>query len=141
MSIRFPISEISVQGKTGKGIGGIKLHPGDEVIYAAQTGEEGYVAVFSDSGFVKQTRLAEYDVQGRNGKGLKTFLWAKGSANGTELTAAYYITKPERFLLRTESGVHKIISSGDILTDSRYSKGNVMIMAVLGDKLNTVELL
>ena len=142
MSIRFDKSEISVQGRSAKGIGAIKLAPGDEVIFAAQTKEdEGYVAVFSNNGFAKQTRLSEYEVQGRNGKGLKTFMWAKGGANGTHLAAAFYITKPERFRLRTDSGVHKTISSGDIPTDARYQKGSVMIMAVLGDELTQVEML
>ncbi len=140
MSIVFPKEEISLQGRSGKGVGGIKLGAGDKVIAAVQIPDEGgYVAVFSNSGFVKQTRLAEYEVQGRNGKGLKTFLWAKGGANGTKLVAAHYLTKPERFRLRTDSGVHKTINSGDIPTEARYSKGVVMIMAVLGDELKLVE--
>lgn len=139
MSIVFPKEEISLQGRSGKGVGGIKLSADDEIITAVQIPEEGgYVAVFSNNGFVKQTRLAEYDVQGRNGKGLKTFLWNKGATNGDKLVAAYYINKPERFLLKTDSGIHKTITSGDIPAEPRYSKGIVMIMAVLGDELKYV---
>ena len=48
-----------------------------------RTGNEGNVAVFSDLGVAKLSKLAEYEVQGRNGKGLKTFQWAKSNANGT----------------------------------------------------------
>ena len=138
MSILFKKEEISTQGRSGKGVGGIKLSAGDSVIYAAQTEEDGYVAVFSNNGFAKQSRLSEYEVQGRNGKGLKTFMWAKGGTNGTRLVSAFYMASPERFMLRTDSGVHKAVSSGDIPTEPRYSKGAVMLMAVLGDELKTV---
>lgn len=73
MSILFNKEEISIQGRSGKGVGAIKLGAGDKVIYAVQPKEEGYVAVFSNNGFAKKTPLSEYEVQGRNGKGLKTF--------------------------------------------------------------------
>lgn len=138
MSILFNKEEISIQGRSGKGVSAIKLGAGDKVIYAIQPKEEGYVAVFSNNGFAKKTPLSEYEVQGRNGKGLKTFMWAKGSANGTKLSAAHYFINQERFYLKTRAGVHKTVSSSDIPTQARYQKGSVMIMAVLGDDLETV---
>ena len=48
MSIRFAQSEISLQGKAAKGVGGISLQEGDAVVFAAQTADAGSVAVFTD---------------------------------------------------------------------------------------------
>lgn len=141
MSICFSKEEISLQGKTGKGVGGIKLAPGDEILFAAQTGNEGNVAVFSDLGFAKLSKLAEYEVQGRNGKGLKTFQWAKSNANGTSLVAAALLIKPAAFEVITSSGQVYSITSADLPMEERYSKGVQLIPAMLGDTVAQVRML
>lgn len=136
MSIRFLSQEISVQGRTAKGVGGIKLTAGDSVIYACQTGDDGNVLVFSDAGFGKQSRLSEYEVQGRNGKGLKTYLWAKG--NGKHLVSAFVEKSPSAYRLTTASGQTFDLASADIPLEARYAKGAVLVSVFLGDTLNIV---
>ena len=138
MSIRFEKSEISIQGKNAKGVGGIRLSPGDHIVLASQVGSEGNVFVFSDAGFAKQTKISECEVQGRNGKGLKTFLWARGNANGARLCAAIYSVKPSVFRITTKSGSTTDISSADIPTDARYTRGTQIVPAVLGDDVVSV---
>lgn len=137
MSIRFATEEISLQGRTAKGVGGIKLAAGDAVLFAAQTGgEDGNVLVFTDAGFGKQSKLAEYEIQGRNGKGLKTFQWAKG--NGKHLSAAFLESLPAAYRLTTASGQSFDVSSADIPLEARYSKGGVLVSVFLGDTIQGV---
>jgi len=138
MSIRFPKEEISVQGRTAKGVGGINLAKGDEVIFAAQTAEEGNVFTFSNAGFAKQTPVSEYEIQGRNGKGLKTFFWMKNAANGNKLAAAYFSENPAAFRMVTRAGSVKEMVSADIPTEARYSRGEQLVPAMLGDELTDV---
>ena len=82
---------------------------------------EGTVVVFSDAGFAKQTPLGEYEPQGRSGKGLKTFLWTKGAANGTRIVAAFCLTSPAELRAVTKS-----------------SKGQQKVPAMLGDAVTQV---
>ena len=133
MSICFSKEEISLQGKTGKGVGGIKLAADDSIIFAAQTDGQGNLAIFSELGFAKQSKLSEYEVQGRNGKGLKTFQWAKGSANGSYLVAAVLLTKPSAFEVVPNSGQIYPLTSAELPLEERYSKGVQLVPAMLGD--------
>ena len=133
MSICFSKEEISLQGKTGKGVGGIKLAADDSIIFAAQTDGQGNLAIFSELGFAKQSKLSEYEVQGRNGKGLKTFQWAKGGANGSYLVAAVLLTKPAAFEVITNSGQVYPLTSAELPLEERYSKGAQLVPAMLGD--------
>ena len=133
MSICFSKEEISLQGKTGKGVGGIKLAADDSIIFAAQTDGQGNLAIFSELGFAKQSKLSEYEVQGRNGKGLKTFQWAKGGTNGSYLVAAVLLTKPTAFEVVTNSGQVYPLTSAELPLEERYSKGAQLVPAMLGD--------
>ena len=133
MSICFSKEEISLQGKTGKGVGGIKLAADDSIIFAAQTDGQGNLAIFSELGFAKQSKLSEYEVQGRNGKGLKAFQWAKGGANGSYLVAAVLLTKPSAFEVVTNSGQIYPLTSAELPLEERYSKGVQLVPAMLGD--------
>ena len=138
MSIRFDKQEISLQGKTAKGVTGIKLAAGDSLALACQTNGEGTVVVFSDAGFAKQTPLGEYEPQGRSGKGLKTFLWTKGAANGTQIVAAFCLTSPAELRAVTKSGQEFTFTTSDIPTEPRYSKGQQKVPAMLGDAVTQV---
>jgi len=140
MSIRFNKSEISQQGRSGKGVGGISLQRGDEIILAAQINGEGSVVAFTDQGFAKQTRIGEYEVQGRNGKGLKAWQWMKNGANGSLLAGAFYIKRPAAFLLVTKSGQQALLTSSEIPADARYGKGAQLVPVMLGDVISQVEI-
>lgn len=133
MSIRFKKDEISTMGRTGKGVGGIKLSPADEVVFAVQTAEEGNVITFTDTGYVKATRLAEYELQGRNGKGLKAINLMRNGENGTQIIAAFLTNSPCVFTAELESGEVFDLNVADIATEPRNSKGIQYIPAILGD--------
>ena len=94
--------------------------------------------MFSDLGFAKQSKLSEYDVQGRNGKGLKTFLWAKGNANGNFLAAAAIFDKPAAYEVVTNSGQIYPVTSAELPLEERYSKGTQLVPAMLGDFVKEV---
>ena len=80
-------------------------------------------------------------MQGRNGKGLKTFQWAKSNANGTSLAAAALLIKPAAFEVITSSGQVYSITSADLPMEERYSKGVQLIPAMLGDTVAQVRML
>ncbi len=72
MGIRFPIGEVSPTGRASSGVKAITLTNGDEVAgaFAVQGEAERVVCVVTQEGVVKRTRLSDFPVQGRAGKGL-----------------------------------------------------------------------
>lgn len=134
MSINFEMSEVSVQGRSGKGVTGIKLGAGDNVILAAQVTREGNICVMSDLGFSKLSKIGEYETQSRAGKGLKTFQFfaAKSANNGSHLIYAGYFTEPTVFSVEMSTKEIVSVSSADLPLEPRYSKGEQMVLAMMG---------
>jgi DNA gyrase subunit A len=71
-TIRFQADSINNTGRNTMGNIGIKLEKTDQVIGMNTPEEDDYIIAISDTGKAKRTRLAEYKIQNRNGKGLKT---------------------------------------------------------------------
>ena len=71
MSICINKEEISEMGRAAKGVGAIKLKKGDTVLLAEQSGQNGgLILCMTQKGYAKKTPVSEYELQGRNGKGL-----------------------------------------------------------------------
>ncbi|MFW6306239.1 MAG: DNA gyrase subunit A [Bacillota bacterium] len=71
-TIRFKEKSINNTGRNTLGSKGIKLKDDDEVINMSIIKDDNYVITISDSGRGKRSPIEEYNLQKRNGKGLKT---------------------------------------------------------------------
>ena len=80
-SIRFPettetpeegskLEGVRVMGRVARGVRGLALRSGDQVVSLAVLDREGDLLTFTASGFGKRTRLDEYRRQSRGGKGI-----------------------------------------------------------------------
>ena len=72
MSIRFPESDVRSMGRGTRGVRGINLNHGDVVIGMDIIEEDANLIVISEKGYGKRTRVSEYRVQTRGGKGIIT---------------------------------------------------------------------
>lgn len=71
LAIQFTADSIRTLGRTARGVRGIRLRVGDEVVTMdAVKSLEVEVLTVSANGFGKRTRLSEYREQGRGGKGV-----------------------------------------------------------------------
>ena len=114
---------------------------GDRIVYAEQVDEDGTVVVFSNSGYAKKTPLKEYELQGRNGKGQKTFLWTKDGQNGSALVSAFCVNEPAAFDAVATNDEHTTIASSDISAEPRYSNGMPIIFPDKGEQVKYVTLI
>ena len=73
MSIRFNETDARPLGRVSQGVRGIKLSEGDEVIGMGSFIENTSLLVVTENGFGKRTKLSEYKVQKRGGKGVLTY--------------------------------------------------------------------
>ncbi|MCE7988304.1 MAG: DNA gyrase subunit A [Caldilinea sp. CFX5] len=71
-SIRFGEEDVRSMGLAAAGVGGIKLAKNDTVVYAGLVEADGSLVTMTTQGYAKQSPLADYSRQGRNGSGIVT---------------------------------------------------------------------
>ena len=71
-SIRFRQEDVRSMGRNARGVRGIELRPGDSVVAMDAIRGDADVLVVTENGFGKRTPIAEYRLQSRGGKGIKT---------------------------------------------------------------------
>ncbi len=139
MSIRFAADTVPAMGRVSGGVKCVKLEKGDEVLYAALVPEEAEVLTITDKGFGKRSPMFDYDLQGRNGKGLKTFDLKKNGANGTCIAAVAVLTEPRTITLLQRHGGKTLINTAEVRIEPRAGKGNMLVAVVLDDDVVGIE--
>ncbi len=133
MSIRFAADPIPVTGRASAGVKGIKLDPGDRVIFASHFTDEGELLTVSDRGYMKRSFAFDHEVQGRNGKGLTCFGFKKNGSNGTRLACAMHITLPRTLAAVQKSGAVTEFSTEEVRIEPRAGKGQPVVMVLMDD--------
>ena len=139
MSIRFATETVPAMGRVSGGVKCVKLEKGDCVVFAAQLPEEGEILTVTDKGFGKRSPVFDYDLQGRNGKGLKTFDLKKNGANGTCIAGVLFVDAPREFTLTQRHGAKTVLSTKEVHIEPRAGKGAMLVAVVLDDDVVTVE--
>ena len=119
MSIRFETAAIAPIGRATSGVKSIKLDDKDEVLAGLPIHKTtDYLAVFTKSGMAKKTKLDEYPIQGRAGKGVK--------CSGDQIVGAELVDDTDNILL---VGIPNsiCIPATSIPELGRVSIGNTMI--------------
>ena len=138
MSIPYPISEISLIGRTAAGVKGISLSEGDSVFEVFPNNEEGEILFVSDKGFMKRVLLIDFDLQARGGKGVKCFNFAKNGANGTHIVGVLPVKEPYDFEYEQRKGAVQTLNTDLVRIERRESKGTMYAMCVLDDTIINV---
>ena len=133
MSIRFETETVPEMGKSAGGVKCMKLDGDDEVMFASQIGDEGEILTVSDRGYAKRSLALDYEIQGRNGKGLKTFDFKKNGSNGTAVAAAFYVKEPYDIIITQFHGTETRLNTETVLIEQRAGKGMLTVMALLDD--------
>ncbi len=102
-SIRFPANDDSLRpmGRATSGVIGMRFTVEDELLAMEVVREGGEVLVATDGGYAKRTRLDDYPVQGRGGKGVLT---AKIVAKRGQLVGALIVRPDEQLYAITSNG-------------------------------------
>ena len=133
MCIRFAADSVPETGRSAAGVIGIKLEPKDRVMACMPVGDEGELIVLSDRGFGKRSFLFDYEQQGRNGKGVKTFDFRKNGSNGTRLAYAATVQQPYTLVIEQRHGAKTPISTESIHIEPKASKGEMLLAVILDD--------
>jgi DNA gyrase subunit A len=71
-AIRFDESDVRAMGRTAAGVGAMRLRQGDEIRGMDIVAPNEDLLVVTEKGFAKRTPLKEYNLQRRNGSGVRT---------------------------------------------------------------------
>ena len=134
LCIRFALESIPTQGRASAGVKCMQLELDDEVIWCGQIGEQNEVIIFSERGYGKRIPAMDFERQGRNGKGVKSFYFNKNGSNGRYLAGVCLTDKSPCDLLVTQvQSAPTRLSKDEILLRGKQDKGMPYVMAILDD--------
>ncbi|MDR3050607.1 MAG: DNA topoisomerase 4 subunit A [Oscillospiraceae bacterium] len=138
MSIHFSLEGVPATGRVTGGVKGMQLDRGDSLCWCGQVTPEGEVLVISDRGYAKRVLMVDFDLQNRNGKGLKVFTFNKNGSNGSCVAAACAVKMPYTLQVRQKSGARTPLFTDDVLIEQRASKGKMYVLALMDDVVEDV---
>jgi DNA gyrase subunit A len=102
MSIKFAVKDLRVASRTSGGVRGIRLNPGDRVIGLGKEFSEARLLTVTARGFGKLTRIGNFPVQARGGKGLRAH---KINDKVGNLVEAVLVPPEQHLFIITEKGI------------------------------------
>jgi len=129
--IRFAESDVRSMGRVSRGVIGLRLQEGQEVVAMLVVGE-GDILTVTENGFGKRTRLEDYRRQGRGGQGLIAI--STSERNGS-LISAKQVTDQDDIMLISDGGTLVRTNAGEISTLGRNTQGVTLIRLREGEHL------
>ena len=120
MVIRFSEQDVRSMGRVSRGVKGISLGAGDHVVAVENitAGEE--LLFITEKGFGKSTRLAEFRIQSRGGKGL---IGIRCTNKNGMVAGVAAISSGDEIMIITKDGIMIRCFTDDITTIGRATQG------------------
>ena len=120
-SIRFPEEKVRAMGPAARGVAGINLKRGDEVIAAFPVAPDGELLTVTSAGYLKRTPIDEFSLQGRGGGGI---IAHKIDERTGDLVGAAMLTTEHAFAaFVTQRGVAKPLALAEVPASGRSTLG------------------
>jgi DNA gyrase subunit A len=132
MAIRFAEGDARPMGRTARGVRGIQLREGDEVVAMEVVTDDGTLLTVCENGYGKRTDVSEYRRQSRGGIGLKNV--QTSDRNGLVIGIGC-VTDRDELLLVTSQGQIIRMKAGDLRPIGRDTQGVRLMDLAEGDKL------
>jgi DNA gyrase subunit A len=140
MAVRFNEQDVRPMGRAARGVRGVNLRKGDEVVSVCAVSQEGTEKILSisENGFGKQTIVSSYRLTKRGGKGVINM---KTTAKTGKVVASFPIEEDSEIMIITQQaklirlGVDKIRETG------RSAQGVTLIKTGDDDRVTSASLL
>ncbi len=129
MSIHFKETDARITGRVSYGVIGMKLDEGDEVVGMQMASQGEYMLVVSEKGYGKRTRISEFKLQLRGGKGLLCYNVTEKTGN---LVGMKLLDDGRDIMLITNEGILIRMGVDDISVIGRNTSG-VKLMSIDAD--------
>ena len=134
-SIRFRQEDVRSMGRNARGVRGIELRPGDSVVAMDAIRGDAAVLVVTENGFGKRTPIAEYRLQSRGGKGIKTI--NINEKNGS-IVSMKLVDEDNELMVITAQGIMIRIKVAEISLYGRAAQGVKIMSLAEGDQVVSV---
>jgi len=134
-AIRFLETDVRIMGRTARGVRGIGLAAGDAVVSMAVVKQEGTLLTVMDKGFGKRSKIEDYRLQTRGGKGI---INVKTTERNGEVVAVPYVTEEDEVMVITARGMILRLEVNDFGVLGRATQGVRLIKLDEGDQVVAV---
>ena len=132
MCIRFSDRDVRSTGRSSMGVRGMNLSQGDEVIGMQMNTQGGTLLLVSERGMGKRTKISEFTLQRRGGKGLKCY---KITGKTGELVGVKAVNDDHEIMMITTQGIIIRLKCSDISTYGRITSGVKLINLDKGEDI------
>ncbi len=119
-AIRFSEDDARPMGRDTRGVRGVKLREGDEVVSAATVAEGEEILFLTSGGYGKRTVMSEFPLQKRGGIGVKAMKLTRVRG---QLVAAMAVNRDDQIFVTSTDGIVIRQNAGDISRQKRASTG------------------
>ena len=135
-AIRFDENNVRAVGRTARGVRGIKLAKGQQVISLIVPEAHGTILTASVNGFGKKTSLDEFSRIGRGGQGV---IAMRCSERNGALVSAIQVRPGDEMMLISDQGTLVRTRCDEVSQSSRNTQGVKLIRLKDGEHLVSVE--
>jgi len=135
MALRFHEQDARPMGRTARGVRGIGLNPGDEVVGLCIAEKGLTVLTVCENGFGKRTDFGAYRTQRRGGKGLINIRTTGRNGNAVTVMA---VRDGDDLLAVTAKGMMVRMPVENISVIGRATQGVRLVRLKEGDRLNSL---
>ena len=130
-AIRFPESDLSVFGRTARGVKGIDLKVEDAVVGMLLIRRDAWVLSVTEDGKGKRTEVGEFPLQKRGGLGTL----AVPSGDQSAIVSALEVLEGDEVMVVMASGRVDRLKADQIAAQGRRAQGKVLVKAAADDRV------
>jgi DNA gyrase subunit A len=136
-AVRFDENDVRPMGRTARGVRGMNLEEGQQVIaLLVAENEQQSVLTATENGFGKRTPITEYT---RHGRGTKGMIAIQTSERNGKVVAATLVEPTDEIMLITTGGVLIRTRVSEIREMGRATQGVTLIAVEDGTKLSGLQ--
>ncbi len=129
-AIHFSESQARAMGRNGHGVRAIRLAEGDEVVGVCICREGGTLFTVTDGGKGRRSRIEDYRVTARGGKGIRNY-----DKNKDLVACVKILDDVDDIILISQEGILIRMHAEDINVQSRYGSGVRVMRLAEGDRV------
>jgi DNA gyrase subunit A len=135
-AVRFHEKDVREMGRTARGVRGTLLEKGDEVVnMAVVLGEACTILAVTENGFGKRTKISDYRITHRGGKGVISI---KANKRNGPVVATRVVNDADEVMIMTTKGVMIRLPVSGISLIGRNTQGVRIINLNPGDRVTDV---
>jgi DNA gyrase subunit A len=135
MAVRFQEEKVRPMGRFTSGVKGINLAAGDVVVGMVAATQESSILTVCEHGFGKRTKLAQYRLTNRGGKGVINI---RATERNGPVVGILQVFEQDQIIAITEQGITIRYNVSDLREISRATQGVRLIDIAEGDRVSSL---